>query len=386
MRVAPFALERFFAAHEFSVDYVLSASDCESLSLAELLALADDETRALWDGLRLGYTESQGHPLLRSEAARLYRSIRPQDVLIAAPEELIFLAMNALLVPGDHVIVTHPGYQSLYAVAEALGCRVTRWPLRLHGDAWRLDLDFLADHLTDETRLVVINFPHNPTGSLIAADELGAIVSLARRRGAYLFSDEMYRLLELDPAARLPSICDLYERGITLSGLSKAFGLPGLRLGWLALRDAGLLERLCVLRDYTTICNSAPGEILGIMALRAQAAITERNLELIRANLALAGSFFARRRTLFRWLPPAAGSVAFPQWLGEASVETFCEDVLTQESVLILPGRVFEVEGNHFRVGLGRADFPAALGRLEAYLAGFDSASQAGQRFGSASS
>jgi aspartate/methionine/tyrosine aminotransferase len=352
--------------------------------LSELLALADEETRALWDGLRLGYTESQGHPLLRNEAARLYRTVGPEQVLIAAPEELIFLAMNALLEPADHVIVTQPAYQSLHAVAEALGCRVTRWPLRLDEGRWRLDLDFLADHITGDTRLIVINFPHNPTGALIDPGELDAIIALARGSGAYLFSDEMYRLLELDRAARLPAVCDLYERGLTLSGLSKAFGLPGLRVGWLALRAAPLMARLCALHDYTTICNGAPGEILGVMALRAGETITGRNRALVGANLALADAFFTKWEAVFRWLPPAAGSVAFPQWLGAGSVEAFCEDVLRRESVLLLPGSVFEAEGDHFRIGLGRRDFPVALGRLDAYLAA--SASHAGQRLGSASS
>ena len=131
MQIADFKLERYFAAHEFKVRYLLSASDCEALALDELLDMADTETLALWRDLKLNYTESQGHPLLRAEVAGLYEAIPPEDVLIAAPEELIFIAMNALLRPGDHVIATFPGYQSLYAIAEALGCAVTRWPLEV---------------------------------------------------------------------------------------------------------------------------------------------------------------------------------------------------------------------------------------------------------------
>jgi aspartate/methionine/tyrosine aminotransferase len=368
MQVAPFALERFFAEHEFNVDHVLSASDCETLGLNDLLALADDETRVLWDHLRLGYTESPGHPLLRAEVARSYSAIRPENVLIAAPEEAIFIAMHALLSPGDQVIVTYPGYQSLYAIAEALGCRVTRWPLHFNGAVWALDLDFLRDEIGPDTRLIVINFPHNPTGQLIARAELEAIVALAREHSIHLFSDEMYRLLEPDARVRLPAVCDLYENGVTLSGLSKAYGLPGLRIGWLATQDAALLSRCLALHDYTTICNSAPSEILGIIALRAADKIVGRNLEIIRRNVAHAQVFFNGRDDLFGWAPPQAGSIAFPRWLGSGSVEAFCRDVLKSERVLIVPGSLFDFEGNHFRVGLGRADFPQALARLGAYL------------------
>ncbi len=247
MQIDDFKLERYFAAHEFRVRHLLSASDCEALALEEVLKLADDETLALWHDLKLSYTESQGHPLLRSEVAGLHRAIGPEDVLIAAPEELIFIAMNALLRPGDHVIATYPGYQSLYAIAEALGCAVTRWPLAVRDGRWRLDLDGLADQIRPETRLLVVNFPHNPTGYLPDRSELDAIIELARRHGLHVFSDEMYRLLEYDAATRLPPVADLYERGISLSGLSKSFALPGLRIGWLAMRDAesvGALHRV----------------------------------------------------------------------------------------------------------------------------------------------
>ena len=177
MQITDFKLERYFAAYEFNVRYLLSASDCESLSQAELLDLADSESLALWHHLSLGYTESQGHPQLRQEIARLYTSIAATDVLVAAPEELIFIAANVLLQPGDHVITTFPGYQSLYEVAQAIGCAVTRWELRPAADGWQLDLDALARYITPRTRLLVINFPHNPTGYLPTRVEFDAIIA-----------------------------------------------------------------------------------------------------------------------------------------------------------------------------------------------------------------
>ncbi len=364
MQLREFKLERFFAAHEFSARHLLSASDCEALTLAELLALADDEARALWRDLKLGYTESPGHPLLRAAAAALYEGIAADEVLVAAPEELIFIAMNVLLAPGDEVIVTFPGYQSLYEVASALGARVTRWTLQADASGWRLDLAALARHITPATRLLVINFPHNPTGFLPDRATLDAILDLARCHQLAVFSDEMYRLLEHAAERRLPSVADVYERGIALSGLSKAFGLPGLRIGWLASHDRAFLAAAQAFRDYTTICNSAPAEILGLMALRRAGQIVARNLAIIRENLALAEQFFADHRDRFCWLPPQAGPVAFPQLITGLPVAEFCRRALERYGTMILPGDVFEVTGNHFRLGLGRRDFRAALTAL----------------------
>lgn len=365
---APFKLERYFARYEFTVRHLLSASDCEGLRLAEVLDLADAESRALWDGLGLGYTESQGHPLLRAEIAGLYQTVRADDVLLAVPEEAIFLAMHVLLTPGDHVIALTPSYQSLTEVARAIGCEVTAWPIRLGEAGWRLDLDQLAAAVTPRTRLLVINFPNNPTGLLPARAELDAILDLARRHGLAVFSDEMYRWLEPDPARRLPAVADLYERGISLSGLSKSFALAGLRLGWLATRAPGVIERALALKDYTTICHSAPSEALALMALRARDRILARNLDLIRANTRLAAEFFTARPGLFRWLPPDAGSVAFPLWTGPGAVDALCTALVEQQGVMVVPAGMFDDPGAHFRVGLGRRGFAEALEQVGEYL------------------
>jgi aspartate/methionine/tyrosine aminotransferase len=368
MQIKPFKLERYFAQYEFSARYLLSASDCESLSLQELLRWADDEALELWRGLRLGYTESQGHPLLRQEIARQYERLTPDDVLVLSPIEGIFIAMNALLEPDDHVIVVSPAYQSLYEVARSLGCWVTGWEIEPRGNQWHLDVERLKRSILIETKLLVLNFPHNPSGYLPSLDQLQAILDLARQRELYVFSDEMYRLLEYDPAHRLPTLCDLYDRAVVLSGLSKTFSLPGLRIGWLATPDRVLLEKLQVLKDYTTICNSAPSEILGLMALRAQETIVQRNLDIIRHNLDVAERFFARHDACFEWRRPRAGSVAFVRWTGGTPVDEFCQDVLEQQDVLIVPGSMFDFPGNYFRIGLGRKDFPRAIERVRDYM------------------
>ena len=273
MKLKPFKLERFFAEHEFFTRYLLCCSDLDGLSQAALLHQADDEARALWDNLRLGYTDSQGLPLLREEIARLYARITADDVLVVAPEEGIFLTLNAILQAGDHVICTFPGYQSLYEVAEGLGCEVTRWePAEENG--WRFDPDFLARSIRPNTRLRVVNFPHNPTGYLPPRSEFERILSIAREHGLYVLSDEMYRLLELDCGERLPAGCDEYDRAISLSGMSKTFGMAGVRIGWIATRDHELRQEIARLRDYTTICSSAPSEILSLIALRGEGANT----------------------------------------------------------------------------------------------------------------
>jgi aspartate/methionine/tyrosine aminotransferase len=369
MPIPPFKLERYFAKYEFKVKYLLSPSDCEGFEMAELLRMAGPASMELWQNLKLNYTESQGHPLLLGEVAGIYQHISPENVLIAAPEEAIFIAMHTLLEAGDHIVVVSPIYQSLHEIARSIGCEVTNWGLQAGTDQrWHLDINQLEGSLTPRTRMLVINFPHNPTGYLLGREELEALIDIARRRGLYLFSDEMYRLLEYDPASRLPPVCDLYEKGISLSGLSKAFALPGLRLGWLATQEIDLLQRWLAFKDYTTICNSAPGEVLGMIALQNREQILRRNLEIVGSNLACAEKFFARYADWFSWYRPMAGSVAFPEWRGEKPVEQFCQDVLEQQGVMIVPGSIFDFSGNHFRIGLGRRNLPEALEHVAGYL------------------
>jgi aspartate/methionine/tyrosine aminotransferase len=369
MSLSPFKLERYFAQYEFKLKYLLSPSDCESLAMDELLQMASPASLVLWQGLKLAYTESQGHPLLREAVAGLYEHMPPENVLIAAPEEAIFIAMQTLLRPGDHVVAVSPAYQSLHEIARSIGCELTKWNLQPGLDGrWHVDLDQLEHSLTGRTRLLVINFPHNPTGHTLTRSELDAVIRLARKYDLYLFSDEMYRLLEYDPFTRLPAVCDLYERGISLSGLSKSFALPGLRLGWLAAQESGLIERWLAFKDYTTICNSAPGEILGLIALQNKERILRRNLHIIQENLESAGRFFHQHARLFNWLAPAAGSVAFPEWLGPGSADQFCQEVLEQQGVMIVPGSLFDHPGNHFRLGLGRKNLSEGLERVATHL------------------
>lgn len=366
--IPPFKLERYFAQYEFKVRYLLSASDCESLTLRETLDLADPECLALWERLSFSYTESAGHPLLRAEVARLYPSLAPEDVLILTPEEGIFIALQTLLEPGDHVIAIAPAYQSLHELVRANGCALTLWPLTPTGSGWQLDLDLLARSFTSRTRLLILNFPHNPTGYLPPRAEWDAILDLARQHNVMVFSDEMYRGLEFDSAERLPALCEVYENGVSLSGVSKTYSAPGLRIGWLATRQQEWMERWLTFKDYTTICHSAPSEVLALMVLRARESIAARNVARVRANAQSVAELFGQYPQLFHWLPPRAGSIAFPQWRGPQSIERFCQSILDEQGVMIVPGSLFDYPGGYFRVGLGRANFPEALERVEVYL------------------
>jgi aspartate/methionine/tyrosine aminotransferase len=368
MRIAEFELERYFARWEFAVEHLLCASDVEGYPMAELLALADDETRVLWDGLRLGYTESTGHPLLRTEIAALYEGVELDQVLVfAGAEEAIFCLVNVLLGPGDHAVVTWPGYQSLYEVARAAGADVTLHELR-EADGWALDVDRLRAAIRPTTRLVVVNAPHNPTGMLPSHDEWRALTELCAETGVHLLSDEVYRYLEFDPADRLTAGADALERGVSLGVLSKSFALAGLRIGWLATRDRDLLARVAAFKDYTTICSSAPAEILGIVALRARQAVLERTYRIVGTNLPILDRFFADRADVFRWVRPRAGSIGFPRLTAPGvTIDAFAAELVEAEGVLLLPGSTFGHPGDHFRIGFGRTDLPAAVERFAAF-------------------
>jgi aspartate/methionine/tyrosine aminotransferase len=368
VRIAEFALERYFARWEFAAAYILCASDVEGYPMADVLALADAETRALWDGLRLGYTESTGHPLLRAEIASLYKTLEPDQVLtFAGAEEAVFCLMNVVVGPGDHAIVTWPGYQSLYEVARANGVDVTLHELR-ESAGWGLDLDLLRRQVTPATRLIVVNVPHNPTGMLPDRATYDGLVTIAADAGTYLLLDEVYRGLEFDEADRLPTGADALPTGISLGVMSKAYAMAGLRIGWLASSDRDLLARVAAFKDYTTICSSGPSEILAIIALRARDRVLARSRGIIAANLDRLDAFFDAWPDRFAWVRPKAGSIGFPRLtVPGVRIDDWAAELVEAEGVLLLPGSQFGYPGNHFRIGFGRTDLPQALDRLEAY-------------------
>ena len=372
MRIPDFALERYFARWEFAVDHVLCASDVEGSAMADLLALADGETRAMWDGLGLGYTESTGHPLLRREIATLYDHLAADDVVVfAGAEEAIFCLFSTSLEPGDHLVVTFPGYQSLYEVARAVGAEVTLHELR-EEDGWALDVDRLVASLRPGTRMVVVNAPHNPTGMLPSEAEWRRLAAECSSRGIRLVADEVYRFLEHDDAATLPAGADLDPTFISIGVMSKSFAMAGLRVGWLATRDRGVLDRCARMKDYTTICPSAPSEVLALIGLRARERVLARSRQIVTANLGVLDAFFAEHRDAFSWVRPGGGSTGYPRIIAGgpagSSSEDFAARLVEATGVLLLPSTTFGNGDSHFRIGLGRTDLPVAIEKLEAFL------------------
>lgn len=370
MRIPDFTLERYFAEWEFTAKHLLCASDVEGFPMSELVGLADTETKGLWKGLHLGYTESTGHPLLRAEIAATYETIEPDDVLtFAGAEEAIFCLMNVMLGPGDHVIVTWPGYQSLYEVARATGADIS-----LHGlnesDGWAIDIDRLRSEVRPTTKLLVINTPHNPTGMMVDRTTYDGLIEIAQDNGIRLFMDEVYRGLEFDETDRLAAGADVLPDGISLGVMSKAYAMAGLRIGWIATHDRDLLAQMARFKDYTTICSSAPSEILAIIALRARDRVLERSREILATNLELVDGFFEDYLDRFTWIRPSGGSIGFPRLtVPGVSIDEWAAELVKAEGVLLVPGSVFGYSGNHFRLGFGRTDLPKALERLEAFAA-----------------
>jgi aspartate/methionine/tyrosine aminotransferase len=366
MHPSPFRLERYFAAHEFTARYLMCSSDPESMSIADLLALEPGSAEGL-NQTWLGYTEYPGAPELRREIATLYESINIDNLIVhTGAQEAIFSFVNTMLKAGDHMIVHMPGYQSHYSVAQALGVSVSPWLAR-ESDGWALDPDELGKLARPETKAVLICAPHNPTGYLPDRECFDAIVDFARQRGLWLFSDEVYRGLEHNPAKRLPAACDVYEKAISLGALSKSHGLAGLRVGWVATRDQDVLAAMSSFKDYLTISNSAPSEFLAAIALRHTDALIDRNTEIVRSNLAVLDPFFARHHEILDWRRPSAGTVAFPH-LRRGGAEQFCADVLEHTGVLLLPSTLLDHGNAHFRIGFGRRNLPDVLSMLDNYL------------------
>lgn len=368
-----FRLETHFSRWEFKARHHMTASDAETIGMGELLALADDTDREAWDKLTLGYTETYGAPALRLAIASTYQGLSAADILcFSGAEEGLYCAMLALLGPEDHAIVTVPNYQSMETLPVTIAASVTGVPLRPENN-WRLDLADVHAALKPNTKLIAVNFPNNPTGSIADQRTFKALAELCAERGIHLFSDEVYRGLERDPALRLPQAAELFDRGISLNVMSKAYGLPGLRIGWIACRDHHLLERMEKMKHYLSICNSRPSEVLATIALKAREHLLDRNRALCAENLQKLGAFFAEFPDLYAWREPDGGCVGFARYLGPDGVESHCRRLVEEAGVLLLPSSLFvsdllPVAQDRFRVGFGRKDIEVGLAAWRQHL------------------
>lgn len=367
-----FALETYMSKWEFVARYNMTASDAESMRLPDLLAMASDEDRFEFENLSLGYTETFGAPALRQEIAGTYETAGPENLIcFAGAEEAIYIAMKVLLTADDHAIVITPNYQAAETLPLSI-CAVTGVALDMDND-WNLEIGRIEAALRPNTKLISINFPNNPTGTIPPRATFDALIELCRKHGIWLFSDEVYRLIEKDESLRLPQAVDVYERGISLNVMSKAYGLPGLRIGWLASREREFLVRCERYKHFLSICNSAPSEILARIALKNRGQILARTRGIVRSNIAHLNAFFTEFPHLFDWREPDGGCVAFIRYKGADGVEEFTRRVVEEAGVFFLPSSVYRsdltpVPENCLRIGFGRVHVPEGITALRNWL------------------
>lgn len=366
MQLDEFKLEVYFDKYEFTAPHLLCQSDCEAMSIEELLALEPGAREAFLKSW-LGYTRAQGSPELRGEIAKLYGHVDEEGILVhVGAQEAIFNFMNTMLNPGDHVIVMTPAYQSLFEVARAIGCQISKWELEQGSEGWTLDLARLKKLVQPNTKVIVVNSPNNPTGYTLSAEEMAEIAALARQRGIYVFCDEVYKGLELDGKKR-GWFADLYEDAVSLGVMSKSYGLAGLRIGWIATQNKEIYGKMARFKHYTTICSSGPAEFLSTVALRHGKELLDRNYAIIADNLQAAKEFFASYSDLFVNNEPMAGPVAFHRLKIDRPVADFCHDLVSKKGVLLLPADMYLFPGNYFRMGYGRKDFKRSLAVMAEY-------------------
>ena len=366
MKLRDFKLEVFFDKYEFRAPFLLAQSDCETMSIQELLSFSADTDEFL--ATPLGYTEVAGSTELRSLIASLFNNMSEEHILThSGAEEAIFSFMNVFLNKDDHIITMSPAYQSLYEIALCMGCEVSNWELYPNDEKWSADFTELKKMIRPNTKLIVINSPHNPTGYTFSEKEVIELCEIADRNNIFVFADEVYRGLSID-GAKHPWFADIYDRSISLGVMSKSYGLAGLRIGWVASHDKNILEDMRKFKTYLSICNSAPSEALAKIALKNSDKILKRNNEIIQKNLEISDMFFEKYSNFFTYYRPQSGPVAFHRLNADESIDTFCEKLVTKSGVLLLPASVYEYDAPHFRMGYGRRNFSDNLNKFEEYL------------------
>lgn len=382
MPVLPdFKLETHFQQWEFSSKYHMTASDAESMSLPDLLTMASPEDKLGFENMWLGYTQTYGAPDLLEVIADMYQNRTSEEVLcFAGASEGIYAANNVLLDKDSHAIVITPNYQSHETLPLSI-CETTGVPLDppvegATGESanWTLDVDRIKAAIQPNTRLLTINFPHNPTGCIPSDESFMALIALCRKHGIYVLSDEIFKGLGRTGARHLPYITDVYERGLSLNVTSKAFGLPGLRVGWIASEDKELLSKMERFKHYLSICNSGPSERLALIALKNRDQILARNCSIIDENLGALSAFFESHSELFDWKPSDGSCMAFPRYKGSDGVETFCKRLVEESGVFLLPSSIYSSEliatpKDRFRIGFGRKNIDAGLQAMEKHIA-----------------
>ncbi|MEO0560980.1 MAG: aminotransferase class I/II-fold pyridoxal phosphate-dependent enzyme [Chloroflexota bacterium] len=364
MRLPPFQLDRYLDGREHA-RYGLGGSVCHTRTVADVLQLEQNaESRLL--ALPLDYQPYAGHLPLRETLAGTYdKAIAVENVLVTSGvQEGVFALMNTLLEPGDHIVVQAPCYQLLRQVAETIGCTVTDWYMDENGQ-W--DFEWLADQVDAKTKLIVINTPHNPTGEHFTRVEFDRVFEIANQYGSYVLSDEVYRYLEHDASLLLPAGAELYPRAISVSDMSKTYGVPGTRVGWMVCQDTGLLNAVLQFKDYMTITGTAVGQFIAELVIRHRDVIIEENRAMLREHAAYLAHFAERHADRLTIRVPSASTTTFPRFHDGTDVRVLAETAFNAHELLLVPGDVFGDYGDHIRLGFGAVDFRASLdafGRL----------------------
>jgi len=375
-----FKLETHFSKWEFKAKYHMTASDAESMSMSELLVMATPDERKSFENMWLGYTETFGAPELRETISTLYKKRNADEILcFAGASEGIFAANSVILDKDSHAIVVTPNYQSHETLPLAI-CEATGVPLNAN-DKWSLDIDQVADAIRPNTKLVTINFPHNPTGTILPTDRYQALIELCRKHGIYILHDEIFHGLGPSGTQHLPYVADMYERGLSLNVMSKAYGLPGLRIGWIACADKEIISKMERMKHYLSICNSGPSEKLTQIALRNRDKLLARNCKIVDENLPKWDAFFASYPDLFDWQLPDGSCMAFPRYKGLEGVGQFCRNLVEESGILLLPCTIYSSElsvtpTDRFRLGFGRKGLDEGLAVLDAHIKRYHSSEQ----------
>jgi aspartate/methionine/tyrosine aminotransferase len=379
MKLEPFSLERWMTTHELHVDYDITESGIFPLTANDLLSMVPaDEREGTLERLlntRLGYSEATGTLVLRSLLAATYADCSPENILVTTGAiEANFLLFNVLLDAGDHVVAPYPAYQQLYSVPRALGCDVSLWRIRPETD-FRYDVEDLERLVRAETKLIVINSPHNPTGALLSADDVQRVYDIAESVGAKVLSDEAYRWLTIPGGeSPAPPVVDLGPAGISVGTFSKPFGLPGLRIGWMAA-PAEITARCWGMRDYVSLSPGKLNDALASLAIKHLDQIVERNQAIVATNLARAKAWIAGHAGLLSWTPPRAGLLALLHYNLDIPSADLANKLAEEYSVMLAPGSAFGYE-HYLRIGIGQrpATFAAGLERASRCLADLQAA------------
>lgn len=368
VQIQAFAVEQWMNEYEESCRYNLAETCVRSLTTGELLQLSGrrDEVIAELEATPLTYGPIAGSPRLRALVAGLYERQGADNVLVTHGAIGANALVHATLVgPGDHVVAVVPTYQQHYSIPDSYGARVDRLALR-EEDGWLPDLDALEALVTDDTVLIAVNNPNNPTGALIDEAGLTRIAAIAERVGAWVLCDEVYRGVDQEGAGFTASIADLYARGISTGSVSKPFSLAGLRLGWVA-GPADLLERVAVHRDYTTISVGRLDDALAAVALEHKDAILDRARQITRTNLAVLDEWVAGR-TDVHYVKPRSGTTTLLRYDAPIGSYELCTRLLEQTGVMLTPGDAFDIPST---VRIGFADDTATLRTGLDLLGGF---------------